>query len=172
MSLRRAPARNRSFAFEALALDDAEMRQQIWREALEMELDALAAPIRGSDRDEKAVVAMEANCTAAGLHGHVEIAHESVSDAAWLSGSVEAPARGALVCNPPFGLRLSSDRDVRALWQTLGRLSLRLPVDWRVALLAEDRELAYSTGLALKSAFLTEHGGRKVHAFVREEDAY
>ena len=71
--------------------------------------------------------------------------------------------------NPPFGRRVggrSGSERLEHLWQAIGHRLGGLPADWRIALLTADRRLALKTGLPLKSAFLTKHGGLPVRAMV------
>ncbi|PIE24208.1 MAG: hypothetical protein CSA62_05235 [Planctomycetota bacterium] len=167
MALGHAPGRLHSFAWQHLALDDESIRTRVWEEARAAEKTQLDAPIRACDRDPRAIQAMQRNFAAAGIGQVIELAEEPLSANTWLSGAEELPPQGALVTNPPFGRRLSKNDKLRALWQSFGQLGLRLPEDWKLAFLVEGRELAYASGLALESAFLTEHGGRKVNAFRR-----
>jgi putative N6-adenine-specific DNA methylase len=133
-----------------------------------------AAPLVGSDRNEGAVQAAIENARRAGVldvPDLVRFEHAALSDAPGFDAG-QRFAEGALVSNPPFGRRIagrSSGKgpDLRALHQTLGRLAReRLPGGWHVALLSGDRRLTLMTGLSLRTAFLTTHGGLKVRAMV------
>src|SRR5690606_33975322 len=73
---------------------------------------------------------------------------------------------GALVTNPPFGRRIGRDDTLRNLYQTLGARAAALPGRWRVAILVASMRAAAWTGLELRSALMTDHGGSKVYAAV------
>ena len=74
---------------------------------------------------------------------------------------------GALVTNPPYGVRLGRERDLTPLYHALGRLARALPETWRVALMCTDRKLGLKVDGSLRTAFLTDAGGLKVRALVR-----
>ena len=81
-------------------------------------------------------------------------------------GLARSEPHGAVVANPPFGRRVGARGDLVPLYQTLGRRFRELPDGWRLALLATDRRLALRTGVTLRTAFLTRHGGLGVRALV------
>lgn len=131
---------------------------------------AAAAPIVGSDRDAGAIAAARANAERAGVSAAVAFEHAAVSAQKWLAGE-GAPTTGAVVSNPPFGLRVGKGPDLRPLYQTLGAKAGALGAGWRVALLAHDLRLARRTGIALQAAWTTRHGGLPVTALVGEATA-
>lgn len=54
------------------------------------------------------------------------------------------PARGLVVCNPPYDARLAADP---ALYRALGDALKAVVPQWKASLLCGDAELAYATGL-------------------------
>jgi putative N6-adenine-specific DNA methylase len=124
------------------------------------------AKIAASDRDAGAMAAARANAQRAGLAERIEFATCAVSKQPWLAAPQDAPPRGIIVTNPPFGRRVPGVPDLRNLYQTLGHRLRALGAGWRVAILAHDPRLARSIGLPLKTAFATRHGGLNVAAMV------
>jgi len=119
--------------------------------------------LRASDRDAGAVQATKANAERAGV-GHAITADAcALAAQPWLQPGA-APPRGVLVSNPPYGLRVSAGGRLLPLYQTLGNRAAALGDGWRTTLLAHDVRLARRTGLPLRSAFTTRHGGLSVTA--------
>ena len=160
------PGRGRRFGFEQCALFDegAWKKEQQAAEARRKENANVA--VFGSDRDAGAVASAEANAARAGVSEGLTLVHAAISDAPILGDPASAGPRGAVVTNPPFGKRVGANKDLLPLYQTLGQRLVALPLGWRCAILAAERRLALRTGLPLKSAFLTSHGGLKVNAMV------
>lgn len=156
------PGRLRAPALQSYAPFDPDVWEAVRRERRPA---AAAAPIVGSDRDAGAIEAARANAERAGVTAAVTFEHAAVSAQRWLAGD-GTPATGALVTNPPFGLRVGKGADLRPLYQTLGNKAATLGDGWRVAVLAHDLRLARRTGLALQAAWTTRHGGLAVTALV------
>ncbi len=158
-----APGRLRSFAFERLTViepgSDSVVRAEFARRARA----AVSTPLFGSDRDAGVVALAARNAERAGVAADVVFTHAPVSAA---PGLAPPTARGAVVCNPPFGKRIAAGRDLGALWQTLGTRVRALGPGWIAAFLAADRRLALRSGLPLRSAFLANHGGLRVRGLV------
>ncbi|TJZ77254.1 THUMP domain-containing class I SAM-dependent RNA methyltransferase [Chitiniphilus eburneus] len=132
LAMRRAPGRDRRFAFERLALFDEQAWQAVRQEARAYELPALPHPIVGSDRDAVAVAATRENLVAAGLAEHVELRTGDVLDA-------QAPAAsGVLIANPPYGVRLEDQEALAEFYPRLGDALKRNFAGWRAYLFTAD----------------------------------
>ncbi len=152
-----APGRARRFAF----MDWPDFDRPLW-EALLAEAEArvcpAAAQLLGSDRDAGAIAAAQANAARAGVAESVALSRGAVSDLA------PPPGPGWLVTNPPYGVRVRGQADLRNLYARLGQvLRVRCP-GWRVALLTSELRLAQSTGLAFdaRESVSLINGGLKV----------
>ena len=158
-----APGRLRPPPLEHTARFDA----AAWRAASATTPPAASpAPIAASDRDAGAIEAARANAARAGVAEAIEFGRHAVTAAPWLERPESAPARGVLVTNPPYGRRVAAARSLDPLYQVLGHRAARLPPGWRVALLAHDPRLARRTGIRLRAAFTTRHGGLSVTAMI------
>lgn len=158
-----APGRLRGFAAERTAVGDAALLAEL-RADCETRARPLTAPLFGADRDGVVLDAAWANLRRAGLGDRdVELRRQvlsaAVAETEWW-GKIRA-----VVTNPPWGGRIGDHATLRNLYQALGKLFSALPAGARFAFTAADRQLAYATGVALTSAFLTEMGGTKLRAF-------
>jgi putative N6-adenine-specific DNA methylase len=116
--------------------------------------------ILASDRDAGAVRAARANAERAGVADRIEFSVRAVSDAA------APPGPGWLVTNPPYGVRVSEGKDLRALYARLGSVARGLGPDWTVALLSANPALSRATGLSFDPGLPTLNGGLKVRVVV------
>lgn len=119
MAQRRAPGRDRSFAFQQHPAFDGSARlhwQQVREQALAQEVSQPELLLFGSDWDPEALAAAEANAHAAGVRPLLQL---SQADARTL----EPPAPACwLISNPPYGERLGgSSTTVEMLYRTLGQ---------------------------------------------------
>lgn len=148
------PGRLRSFAFERTPLFDATTWQAV-REAAEAHVRE-GPPVLGRDRDPSALAASRENADRAGVT--ISLSEAPLSEPI----ATDAPA-GAVVTHPPFGKRVSKDRDLVPLYRALRAV---VPPGWRLALLTADRRTGMRAGADLKTVFLTDAGGLKVRALV------
>ncbi|MGY6411372.1 MAG: THUMP domain-containing class I SAM-dependent RNA methyltransferase [Alkalilacustris sp.] len=138
------PGRSRSFAFEHLAGFDPAAWDRMRAAALPAPNGSLPDPIRliGSDRDDGAIRAAQANAERAGVEGRVAFLRRPVSEAEPPDG-----APGLVIVNPPYGARIGDRKPLMALHGALGaRLRARF-AGWRVGLVTATPELARATGL-------------------------
>lgn len=156
---RRAPGLLRSFACERFPFVDPAAFEAA-RAAAEADITKAAAPILGADRDDGAVSIARRNAARAEVG--VELERAPLSGVARRVGALGG---GLVVCNPPHGGRISSDRDLRPLHQALGRELKALGASWSLALVVTDPQLARQTGLPMTAQLVTDHGGRKIHVF-------
>ncbi|UXY16101.1 THUMP domain-containing protein [Chitiniphilus purpureus] len=135
IALRRAPGRDRAFAFEKLKPFQADAWQAIRAQAREQELTALPYPIVGSDRAAMALDAARANLHAAGLDGLVTLKLADVLD-------MDAPApEGCLIANPPYGVRLEDQAALAAFYPQLGDALKQRFAGWRAFFFTGDLRL-------------------------------
>ena len=114
------------------------------------------APVLAADRDAGAVRAATEHVVAAGVERLVQVEHAALRAQAWPSG----PA--LVVCNPPYGQRVSG-RDLRDLYAALGA---RVREGGHLlCLLAADDRLVHATGLELTESFATTNGGIPVRCW-------
>jgi len=146
------PGRNRRFTFSHWPIFDSPLWQKIYTEALANEVQACPV-IQASDRDEGAVRITRANAERAGVAANLQVEHRPFS-------AMEPPAGpGWVVTNPPYGLRVSPDRDLRDLYDKLGDILRQKCQGWHIHLLCGDPVLAGHTRLSFQKPMLLRNGG-------------
>jgi putative N6-adenine-specific DNA methylase len=119
--------------------------------------------LAGSDRDEGAIRAAEANAERAGVQSDLTLAVQNLSAAVFPES-----ARGWMVTNPPYGVRVGETDRVRNLWARLGQVLRDRAVGWRVALLSPGAELERQLGVPMRLVAQTSNGGIPVRLVVGE----
>jgi len=159
---RMAPGRARSFAFERWPEIEAGSWSRLRDESRSRELPQSPVPIRGSDRDAGAVESARANAVRAGVgeDARFEVAPISAvrPETTW--------ARGAIVTNPPYGVRVGETRALRDLYAALGSASRDRFEGWRLAVLSAAPELEAQIGVELEERLRTTNGGIPVRLVV------
>lgn len=114
------------------------------------------ASIIGADRDAGAIAAAAANAERAGVAADITWRQAAVS-------ALEPPAGiGALVSNPPYGMRVSEGRQLRDLFARLGTVVRERLPGWPVTLLLPEAPLERATGLEFGPPLWTRNGGLAV----------
>ncbi|HWQ39036.1 MAG TPA: THUMP domain-containing protein [Burkholderiales bacterium] len=130
----------RRFGFEKLNSFDA----QCWARVRETAAQpAVPAPLRifGSDVDGDALESARRNLIAAGVERSVRLERSDVR-------SIAAPAaRGVLIANPPYGVRLGDQRRVAEFYPELGNALKRNFAGWRAYVFTADLRLPKLIGL-------------------------
>lgn len=156
------PGRHRAFGFQQWPSWDPIRWQALLAAADSGSLARAPAPIIGADRDAGAVTAAGANATRAGVAEDLELRRSALSTLA------VPPGPGALVSNPPYGVRLSEQKDLRDLYARLGQVARRLLPRWRITLLVPAARLEQHTGLSWREHFRSRNGGLDVRAVSAE----
>jgi putative N6-adenine-specific DNA methylase len=146
------PGLNRRFAF----MDWPGFIERDWSdllaEAVQQRKEQIS-PIWASDRDAGAVAMAEANADRAGVPGSITFTEQPISAA------VPPPGQGWVVTNPPYGLRVSSGKDLRNLYARLGEVLRQKCSGWQVAILSNDDRLLGATRLHFRDRISTVNGG-------------
>src|SRR5690606_16247559 len=114
-----------------------------------------AGPMRGSDRNTRAIGAARANAQRAGVGSLVRFEAGALSDAA-PAGSPGGP--GLLATNPPYGVRLDDREAARAVHEELGRVLRERFTGWDVAVLTGAPELGLEIGIRAHRAHTLWNG--------------
>jgi putative N6-adenine-specific DNA methylase len=152
-----APGEDRSFA----CLSWANFREPTWsylvRQARQRRRPDCPAAIVGLDRHPTALRAVAANAARAGVESDLDLRQGNFF-------GLKAPGGppGLVVLNPPYGRRLPLDSRATRYYRRLGdRLAGCFP-GWAAAVLAPNRVLAASLGLADAHIRSIKSGGRNV----------
>lgn len=116
-----APGLRRTFNSEAWPVLPEELWQEARDEAIDSVRDDIPLQIAGSDIDPKAIEVAEAAAKSAGLAKEISFQTLPVTRVR-LEGEY-----GCIITNPPYGERLSEEKEVRKLIGQLGRLYVELP---------------------------------------------
>ncbi|CAJ1931678.1 unnamed protein product [Cylindrotheca closterium] len=139
--------------------------------------------ILGTDRNEGAIAISKRNAARAGVDHLVKFRHQAISSNQWFENPSLAPSRTLVVCNPPFGHRISKDTkrkkdpsssSLLSLIQTLGHKLMKLigqsaegnsRRQVAVNILGTNPNLIRRSGIPnLKVSFASKHGGINVFA--------
>jgi putative N6-adenine-specific DNA methylase len=151
----------RQYAFMQWPDFDAELWRQLVEEAAEQQRIETARcagrlHIEGSDRDSGAVAAAQSNAARAGMGGWIELQTRPFSALSAPGGS------GLIATNPPYGLRISPDRDLRNMYAQFGNVLRAGFGGWRLAVLCSDRQLLGQLGIPLDTRTTFVNGGVSV----------
>jgi len=134
------PGINRDFAFSQWPLHQKDLWQAQLRSARE-EIRQNRSPINGFDRDRGAIEAARSNAARAGLLDRIIFTQQAIS-------YLEPPApEGWIITNPPYGVRVSENKDLRDLYARFGSILLHRFPSWSLAILTTDDLLVSAMGL-------------------------
>ena len=146
MWLNRAPGLNRHFAFENLSSFDRIAWQRLRKDAEGDALEPESLPIFGSDIDPQMVRAAGLNLKAADLLDCVQLLEADFLE-------VDAPPvdPGVIVCNPPYGVRLSLEdvHDSAAnFYHAMGDVLKQRYAGWSAYFISADEQFPKTIGLS------------------------
>lgn len=127
-ALKIAPGLHREFDFEHWSCAPSGVLKQAKEEACDMENRTATPVIFASDMNPKAISIAEYHAKRAGVEKNIRF---SVADARKFTCSLPY---GVLISNPPYGERLSDEKEVRALMSDFGK-TFRLLPDWNAYIL-------------------------------------
>ena len=140
LSRRIAPGINRSFQF----FDWPIFNQNKWNALLDgarHEIVQTSPPIVGYDRDAGAIEMSKTNAARAGQKDVVQFNCQAVSFLEPVSPT------GWLITNPPYGVRISDNKDLRDLYARFGSILREKFSGWHICLIASDDRLTANLGL-------------------------
>lgn len=134
------PGINREFAF----MHWPGFNRNLWKDLLTMsrkEITLPAAQIFGYDRDAGAIKIANANSARAGQKDVIQFKQQAISNLTSLD------SLGWIITNPPYGVRVSSGRDLRDLYARFGEILRTNLQGWKAGLLVSDPRLGGNLGL-------------------------
>jgi putative N6-adenine-specific DNA methylase len=136
MSLGRAAGRERSFGFEKLARFNASTWERMLSNAKKGERPVEPLPIYGSDLYGRSLGHAAMNLHEAGLEDAVRLKQVNLLE-------LSAPAaRGMIVTNPPYGVRLGEKEKLAQFYPQLGDALKKKFPNWNAYIFSGDPELA------------------------------
>ena len=162
-----APGLGRSFQFMTWKSFD----ESLWEETVAKAKEAvLNSPLRisGSDRDAGAIQAASHNAARAGVASDLEFSERPISASLAALPDLEDGKSGWIITNPPYGIRLDDNSDLRNLYAATGT-ALSQKSGWRIGVLTPDAAMARQLRVPLRSRFATQNGGIPVSFLVSEK---
>lgn len=132
-----APGLRRTFNSEAWPILPEELWQEARDEAIDSVRDDIPLQIGGSDFDPKAIEVAEAAAKSAGLAKEITFQTLPVTRVRLEN------EYGCIITNPPYGERLSEEKEVRKLITQLGRLYVELPT-WSFFAITPTKQFEHS----------------------------
>ena len=151
-ALANADRKPRTFAFESWPIHDRKAWETDVQHARALIRASSSAVIYGSDRDAGAIDASRANADRAGVGADIKFT------VAALTTAPHPPGPALVVVNPPYGVRVSEQTDLRNLYSALGKYMEQNLRDSRLVMLAAEDELAAYTG-RMQVLAETKNGG-------------
>ena len=112
--------------------------------------------IQGSDRDKGAIDISIHNSIRAGVEDYIEFKNCSMS-------AISPPKEsGYLISNPPYGKRVSSNKDIRNLYAQLGNVVKLHCKKWQIGILSSNPLLFSQLGFEIKKTIHFSNGGINV----------
>jgi len=165
IALRRAPGRDRRFAFQDFPSFDAARWEAALSRARAGELSKPPAPLLGSDLNAGALGVARRNARRAGVLEHLSL--ERLDATALKARPTLAP--GLVVANLPYGKRVGEVAELSRLYRALGQTLRAQFAGWRAALFyAKDAKLEAALGLPSGTAFELDNGGIACRLVVAE----
>ena len=155
-----APGLRRRFAFEQWPGFDSAVWEELRSEATTRIRASVGAPVCGSDRDAGAIVAARANAERAGVAEDVTLSEAAVSSVTPPSGP------GLLATNPPYGMRVGGERDLRNLFARFGALVRDHWPGWTIAIIAADGMPEREMGVPFETRWASTTGGIRIRLLV------
>jgi putative N6-adenine-specific DNA methylase len=157
MALEIAPGCLRQFAFMDWQNFEADLWNKILGKAVRQMEEKTAErkgsiPIHASDRDAGAIEMARANAGRIGVEQVIEFSCRAIS-------AIEPVGTGWVVTNPPYGVRVSANKDLRNLYAQFGKVLRSKCQLWQVAILCSDLQLLQNTGLQLDTSTSLVNGG-------------
>ncbi len=137
MAMNIAPGLRRTFAIEKWADFDIHLWEKEKARAINQQTHSLApAKFLGCEQDSTTAKKARENIASAGLAEVIEIKTSSFQELLL----PEDP--GLLVCNPPYGKRLDSEKQLIELYSDLGNFAKKNASGWELWLLSGNRSLS------------------------------
>jgi putative N6-adenine-specific DNA methylase len=136
MALKRAAGRGRSFGFEKLSLFDAKAWEKMKTAATAAESPPTDLKMFGADLYGDALRDARENLAAMGLADCVMLKQANILE-------LPAPAEGGvMVTNPPYGVRIGEQEELRAMYPKLGDALKQKYAGWNCYFFTADTALA------------------------------
>jgi putative N6-adenine-specific DNA methylase len=153
LALKIPPGISRQFAFMNWPDFQADLWSAILNASQPMQPnDPKAVNIFASDRDAGAIKVATGNAERAGVSQYIEFSLRAVS-------AIQPQGKGWLITNPPYGIRVSENKDLRNLYAQLGNVMRQKCQGWHFSIMCSDLVLLHQLGLPLETHLSLVNGG-------------
>jgi putative N6-adenine-specific DNA methylase len=114
--------------------------------------DTTSRFIFASDRDAGAIRIAQANAERAGVAQYIEFSQHAVS-------AIEPVGRGWIVTNPPYGVRISENKDLRNLYAQFGKVIRTRCPGWQFTVMCSDFSLLRQLNIPCDTSLSMVNGG-------------
>ncbi|NEP19724.1 MAG: RNA methyltransferase, partial [Leptolyngbya sp. SIO4C1] len=140
------------FGFETWPDFDEDLWEQLQQDARGVQRENLPAVIGGCDRSPDVIEQARINAQRSGVIWHIQLACQDLAE-------VEAPAdQGVIICNPPYGERLSNKAELGDFYKLLGDVFKQRFKGWTAYVLSGNKELSRTIGLKSAQRFPVYNG--------------
>jgi putative N6-adenine-specific DNA methylase len=148
------PGHKKDFSFMKWKNYDSGLWQRLLEESKQQRKET-SPIILASDRNAGAINIAKVNAERADVAADIDFSHRALS-------AIEPKGQGSVVTNPPYGYRVSSNKDLRNLYAQFGNVMRTKCPGWQIAILCNDQKLINHTGLSLERSMTLDNGGIKV----------
>lgn len=152
LAARIPPGLKRAFGFQRWLDYDRRLWERLHREATDGVRKIPAGLITGYDLDSRALALARRNSAHAGLEGGVHFFHASLLD------FKPEGDKGVVIINPPYGIRMGEQDDLRELYCQIGDIMKKRCRGWTGYVLTGNLELAKYIGLKASRRFVLFNG--------------
>jgi putative N6-adenine-specific DNA methylase len=146
------PGLKRRFGFESWQDFDSSLWERICSEAEEGIRILPVGLITGYDLDSRALLVADRNTANAGLAGQIHFFHNALQEFQPVGDT------GVVIINPPYGIRLGVDDDLRELYCQIGDVMKKRCRGWTGYVLTGNLELAKYIGLKASRRYVLFNG--------------
>ena len=152
LAARMPPGLQRSFGFQSWQDFDARLWDRLLKEAESGIKKLPTGLITGYDQDSRALVLATKNAAKAGFEGQLHFFHAAI-EAFQPEGD-----KGVVIINPPYGMRMGEEDDLRELYCQIGDIMKKRCRGWTGFVLTGNLELAKYIGLKASRRFVLFNG--------------
>jgi len=152
LAARMPPGLQRSFGFQRWLDFDHRLWDDLLREAEAGVRKVPAGLVTGYDLDNRALLLAGRNIAKAGLEGQVHFFHAALQEFQPQGDS------GVIIINPPYGMRMGADDDLRELYCQIGDIMKKRCRGWTGFVLTGNLELAKYIGLKASRRYVLFNG--------------
>lgn len=152
LAARIPPGLQRTFGFQRWLDFDSQLWNRLLEDATNGVSKIQTGLITGYDQDSRALLLAGRNIEKAGLGGQIHFFHAALQDFR------PEGERGVVIINPPYGMRMGEEDDLRELYCQIGDILKKRCRGWTGYVLTGNLELAKYIGLKASRRFVLFNG--------------